>query len=450
MTGGPLTFMRARRYRGAGIMPSRAFAFLDIIGINGYIDGTDAQYVNTTTTVADAVYLGATKWREPLANTPEAISGMQALIAAGFQFSIIPYGGNIFDNINMLHDLATAFGGASALRWVEGPNEPDHPGWMPTFVTTAFGTEAPGYQAMAHYMAELYTTIKADGVLHNILIASPTDDGSEDANVGLQFAKVPAGGAGTTATGGTSFYDVYNIHDYPNWNNQAVGLIDPSGVTLNGNPNVINERLGEQFVTTRIGGYAGNSLATVLASPRIMSEFNWATVEITDTTKRGIAISNAYLVGFKQGMQALICYALYPDGVGNELFSATATPTPAATIIHNMTTILHDPGGTAATFTPAPIGVTVTGLPADGMWFLLQKASGNHQVVLWRNTTNYNRSTGNPITITPVNVTVNTGTAPTTIRLYDILVGTSPTSTLTSATSIVVALADGCKIVDIT
>ena len=258
---------------------------------------------------------------------------------------------------------------------------------------------------------------------------------------------MPVDGGGTTVSGGTTYYDTYNIHEYPGWNNNAVGMIDPSSMVLNGIHDVIDERLTEQFIVTKAGGYAGNSLETVLASPVIVTEFMWTSVEM-DARSRAVAVSNAYLVGFGKGINAMFAYVLYPDGNNEEMFTAHGVPTEAATVLHNLTTILHDAAANAATFPVSPLNVTVTNVPADGMWFLLQKASGDYQVVLWRNTTNWDRSNGVPITIAPVDVTITlpTGSAP--IRVFDILAGTTATSTLTGS-SVTIPLTDSAKIVDI-
>ena len=119
-----------------GVTPKRAFEYQDTIGINGYIDGVygEGEYLdNRAATIADAVYIGATKWRNPFVDSPTTQSGLAALAAAGFQFTFTPPGANpltVEDWIAALHSLVTnALGGdAGSIRWLEGPNEPDHPG----------------------------------------------------------------------------------------------------------------------------------------------------------------------------------------------------------------------------------------------------------------------------------------------------------------------------------
>jgi hypothetical protein len=445
-----------------GITPQRAWAFQDTIGVNTHMGSGDSFYTgNPTQIITDLQYYGATKIRDNFSTGGTALTAWTLAANAGIKLLLVAPGGtlNAVSNlISQLHTIANAIGGPQNIKWVEGPNEPDNNNWMPTY------NGLTNWQGVANFMKDYYTAIKADSTLNVINVASPTDIFAESPNVGLQWPTVPAGGAGTTAAGGTTFYQTYNFHQYPLWEDGAVGMIDPNPAVWNaagGGNDVINQALADHFVTTGFsnkrspagGSYAGASLATVQASPIIYTEWGWQRQsEILDPTKRAIAHTNAYLVGFQKGLDAMFVYQLYDsDGnLGEGVFNSAGVTTPTAVAVHNVTTILHDPAANAASFTPTPINVTVTGLPGDGQWFLLQKASGNYQVVLWRNTTNYNTNTNTANTITPVNVTVSlpSGTLGN-FNSYNVISGTNPIATAAAKGSATISLADSASIVDI-
>ena len=58
------------------------------------------------------------------------------------------------------------------------------------------------------------------------------------------------------------------------------------------------------------------------------------------------------------------------------LFHSDGTPKQAAAAVHNLTTILQDSGADSASFTPAALAYSVTGLPYYGFQFLMQKSDG--------------------------------------------------------------------------
>lgn len=133
---------------------------------------------------------------------------------------------------------------------------------------------------------------------------------------------------------------------------------------------------------------------------------------------------------------------------GYGMFTSTGAPKPLATAIHNMTQILVDNAGNSRSFTPGTLAYSLTGLPAAGHSILLQKASGLIDLVLWNEAPNYNTNTQVPIVVNPTNVTVNLGRSFSVVNVYDPVNGSTPISTASNVTSIVVALADRPLIIE--
>ena len=127
------------------------------------------------------------------------------------------------------------------------------------------------------------------------------------------------------------------------------------------------------------------------------------------------------------------------------------TPKTAATALHNLSAILADSGGA---FTPGSLNYTVSNLPlpqplasttnnvlnAGGWSFLLEKSTGTFEIVVWNEPPMWNSGSNSDITPTTINSTVTLGATFTTVNVYDPLVGTSPVSTYSGVSSVVLPL----------
>ncbi len=506
-----------------GITASRAFAFADTIGINGNIQNSVTSYIGTpANTVTDARFIGATKWRDGLANSGGQLAAFTALANAGVQFSLMPFNGGTGYSpttaglITIAHSIFTATGGK--IKWLEGGDDPA------SFMITYGGNT--NWTGVANFQKDYFTAINADATLASVLISSPTQVGSEATNVGLQFSTIPAGGGGTTFPAGTAYYDVYSSYLQP-YSLGAVGFIDPKptvsqvnagssntitttdahvlsidaggaimedGSPLAGGggsravaydpgtntiygqdnasgawyfwngtsfqpsaaPNFTATPLGDMFankltsdfVSTSLHSFAGPTLLTVQGAPKVIAKGSFSSTQLQDATKRAIAITNGYLIAFLEGFSAFFGYELYDEGDGNGFFSSLRVATTTATYMHNLTTTLADGGAGAATFTPASLNYSISGLPDDGRSFLLQKSNGHFQIVIWRNTTNYSQQSNTAIPITAANVTITLSGRTANIQTFDITTGTTARTSLTAASAVTVAVADSCIIVD--
>jgi hypothetical protein len=440
---------------GGGTVAARSNDFISIVGVNGHVQSysAGAAYTTVPSVVKDAQYIGATRWRDGSnsATAGAQLSTMQALANAGIKFTIFPtitgnsnpYTFNLDSTLSAVKTIDGLTAGGD-LSDVEMFNEPYN--WGVTYNGVAGGGGKP-FNAVASADAAYYAAIKADSTVGNLPVWSVTEVGAQTPNVGLQFLIVPSG-AGTTSPDGTQFADVYNSHIYPYYNG-AVGFIDPNPNVYNGGHDQFLFQMSGDFVTTYQYGYAGEPLSTVLASPRVITEFGLSTSGQVDAVTKAKNLANAYLIAYADGFEAAYCYELYDEGDGYGLFTGSGSPTVAATYIHNLNAVLMDSGSNAATFAPGSLPLRVTGLPSTGMSLLFQQSNGTFQLVLWRNETNYNITSQSDISIAPKNVTVTLASGTANFAVYDVTAGTSPTNTSNGATSIVVPVADYPMIVNI-
>ena len=173
--------------------------------------------------------------------------------------------------------------------------------------------------------------------------------------------------------------------------------------------------------------------------PRVTSETGWDSATSGSTLDyQGKSITLVYLDGFKRGWAYTFIYEMVDaqGSTGNQgLYDASNVAKPAATFVHNMTTILQD----TTNFAPGQLNYSIPSEPATVHDMLLQKSNGTFYLVIWDEQTT---------TSTTDNITVTLGT-PHTVTEYDATVGTSPVATFTSATSIPLTLSDHAVILAI-
>jgi hypothetical protein len=123
------------------------------------------------------------------------------------------------------------------------------------------------------------------------------------------------------------------------------------------------------------------------------------------------------------------------------------TPKEAATAIHNLTTILSDPGASSS-FTPGSLNYSVSNLPATGNQMLLEKSNGTFELVLWAEPTIWNPTTQQDVIAPTENVTVSLGKAEN-VEIFDPLVGTTAIASYSNVRSVNVSLTDHPLVVQI-
>lgn len=118
------------------------------------------------------------------------------------------------------------------------------------------------------------------------------------------------------------------------------------------------------------------------------------------------------------------------------------TPKPAATALHNLTTILSDPGSSASNFTPGGLAYSVSGLPSSAYSLLTQKSDSSYQIVVWNEPNVWNDQTHQPISAASSPVTVQLGQVFSTVQIFDPLKGSTPVQTLSDVSSVALSVAD--------
>jgi hypothetical protein len=122
------------------------------------------------------------------------------------------------------------------------------------------------------------------------------------------------------------------------------------------------------------------------------------------------------------------------------MFTTPGNPKLGATYFHNFNSIIADTGTTAATFSPASLGVTFTNLPSTASSALFESSNGTFYEVIWNNVVNGNIGNSTPVTVSPTTVTVafDKGGA---IKTFDPTLGTAVQSSATGS-SISIPLTD--------
>ena len=85
--------------------------------------------------------------------------------------------------------------------------------------------------------------------------------------------------------------------------------------------------------------------------PVITTEIGWQTSQFSETQIAQYVV-DATFDGIADGDAGMWFYGLYDDSSGDwGLFNSDGSPRPAATALHDLTTLLADTGATAESFT---------------------------------------------------------------------------------------------------
>lgn len=399
----------------------RASDFIDTEGVNTHLPYTDGGYANVSNVLSDLNYLGISNVRDSITdgqNGSAPLSTYVTLAQAGVKFTLLSdVGGSVTtaslqSEVNLMAQLQAAVPGSVVAA--EGPNE------INNFPVTYNGVG--GLQGAVDLQEQLYTDVKA-----NPSLASAAVD---------YFTGYPEGsgnnGPNPDTTPGLANDDTQ--HPYPNggqapafWvsRSQALGNM-PGG----SGPAVYTET-----------GYSTNGGTSGAVNDDVQAKY---TLDLLmDDAKNGISstdlyqLMDAYQPGSPQG----------DDGFG--LFNPNNSPKEAATAIHNLNTILADPGATASTFSAPTPSYTVAGLPSTGNSMAIEKSSGASDIVVWAEPQIWNESNGTEVASPTTNVTVQLAATYGTVKVFDPLSSSSPTETLSNVSSVALALTDHPLIVEV-
>lgn len=334
-------------------------------------------------------------------------------------------------NVHRLIETAKPLAAADALLAFEGNNEPNN--WGVNYQGERGGGRAPSWMAVAKLQRDIYRAVKGDPALAKYPVWSISESGAERDNVGLQFLTIPDG-ADTLMPAGTKYADFANCHNYfyhPNSSrpadNKTWNAADPS-------PACRVDGLYGNYGRTWAKHFAGYSQDQLNALPRVTTETG-ATIGGAITEQlHALNLLSMYLDQFKRGWSCTSVYLLRDrtDEGGNQAFGffrPDFTPRKAAVCLHNLTTILAEPG--AAPPTPGSLDYAIPNEPDTVHDLLLQHSDGTFQLVVWDE-----RLTGTDA------VTVHFGTKRATARIYDPTVGTDPVKAASDVSSLDLALSD--------
>ncbi|HBO46060.1 MAG TPA: glycosyl hydrolase [Planctomycetaceae bacterium] len=350
-----------------------------------------------------------------------------------FSYGLMSGGTDIARLLAGARELASA----DALIALEGNNEPNN--WGVKYQDEAGGRDL-SWLPVAKLQRDLYAAVKNDRVLAEYPVWSISENGAEIDNVGLQFLTIPDG-AGCLMPDGTRYADFANCHNYmthPGWpglhDNQTWIAADPTSACK------VDGLYGNYGRTWR-RHYPGYSEAALATLPRVTTETG-VKLEgpITEQVQASLYL-DVFLAQFKRGWSYTCIYLLRDrtDESGNQTFGfyrPDYSRRPAATCLHNLTTILADDGSVRRGGT---LNYSIPNQPATVHDLLLQKSDGTFGLVVW----------GERFTGGSDNITVNLGAACPTVRVYDPTVDVSPTQTLTNVSSVALTVSDHPVIIEI-
>jgi hypothetical protein len=377
--------------------PTRTADFISTIGVDGHLSTGAAHYGDIPTVISQMQYLGITAERD---GDNGNFDNLVKVAQEGIKFDFLFAGGGSMNKADLqreftvVNQLAAAVPGS--VFAVEGANE------INNFPITYNGVS--GTQGAVNLQTDLYSLAKADASLPGVNVYYFTGFGESGNAMGPNPATTP----------GLADYD--NQHPYPQNGTPPLSWVQPAG-------DFKNESVPGPGVYTE-GGYS--STGTFGGNLGVGGQAKYTLDMLMDDAKLGI--HRTYL------------YELQEEGDGLGLFDTSNQAKPVATAIHNLTTILKDSGATAATFTAAPASYTTTGQQNPLFNLALAKSDGTTDIVVWGESA---------IGGAASNVTVSLDKTYQTVRVFDPLLGTTATQTLSNVSSVTLAVSDHPLIVEV-
>jgi len=365
-----------------------ADSFTDTLGVNTHLD-FGGTYANLAQVEADLEYLGLPNARDSAETAADAQTWLQVAQVTGVKFDdYIAETSQAGMQLDMSY--MTQLASEGILSAVEGGNEEDD-----------------------SYPQSLGNTMAATALVQQQLFALGQQLGLPVINMsfgsGWTAANNWQGDYG--AVGNLSAYATYaNAHTYPN----------PGQL-----PNATIEALN-----------ADAKLAAV-SRPVMTTEIGWTTTSFSEAAIAQYAV-DATLDGISDGDAAMYFYAMYDDSSGTfGLFDSNGTARPAATALHDLTTLLKDAGTGASTFQTGSLNYILSGTQTTDNSVLIEKSDGSYWIGLWNE--------GG----TTHNVTVTLPSTASAIEVFDPITGTSVIETASNASSIAVNLGNDPLLIEV-
>ena len=392
-----------------------AASFDDLIGVNVHMAYTWTTYADVALVESSLAYLGVDSVRDELANSTYLnIASDEQLAAAGIKFDFVlpvysPSTVDLSQFVSMVDAFATSYPGSVIA--IEGANEVNL--WPATYNGgTTLADEAALQQA-------LYAAVRSDPNLNGIPVYNLTMAYTDP-------TQYEALGNLSSAANDANSHAYLNDLQTPEF---SMGVILPfATIDAPGLPEVITET---GYETNPADSYSG-----------------------ADQTVQAKLTLDTLMDAFKAGVSETYLYELFDEG-GSDfgLFNADGTPKLVATAIHNLTTLLADPGSTSS-FTPGSLSYAVTGLPATtsssyGNQFLLEKSTGTFDLALWAEAPIWNPTTETEVAAPSETATVSFGQTQNVVLIFDPLQGATPIAAYLNTKAVQVTLTDDPLIVEI-
>lgn len=409
----------------------RSYDFINALGVNAPIPYTDGGYSNIPNVVSNMAYLGVHHIRSGISNGQGGsapLASFETLAAAGIKFCAGTETGAVTTaimaaNVDQTAALNTASPGCVLL--IEGPNEINNG-------PTSFNGVGPSQQGAVNMQQALYTYVHADASLPGVQVVMFTGYGFDSSYTGVGGVQGP----NPFTTPGYADYD--NQHPYPQQGSQPLSWVSRTATLTNETPPYGPAVYTECGYSTNFGvGQGGVDQTT---QGKLLLNLIMDCMSAAITRIYIYQLMDAYNTGSPQGNDGF--------GLFNQPSVGNTVPKPSGTGIHNLTTILADAGGTASTFTLVTPGYSVSGLSSGGS-IVIQKSTGVNEVIVWAEPVIWNSSSLTEVTASATSVTVSLGKVVPTVNIYDTMVGTSPTQTLSSVSSVTVSVVDHPIIVEV-
>lgn len=366
-------------------------------------------YANATNVANALDYIGFYNVRDVFEPNDQFNAGYATLLSRGKHVNMVVGQDDIPGAISALGQLETAHPGG--VRSIEGPNEVDN--WPLSYHGQS------GASADKAYQKALYQAVKADSLLGQKPVYMFTFGGLTLSNY--------------QSVGDLSaFADYANQHIYYGGGQPAYGW-SPGDTTFHWQSWTDMAKVpapNRQVVITETG--ASTSTGDGGVSEAVQAR----------TTLNSLMDAERY------GDPAVFLYELMdssnvgPDDYESHfgLYRWDGSAKPAATFVHNLTTILTS-GGASEAFAPGALNYSVAHLPDEWAGQLLfQGGDGTFYIVIWTEPDIWNETNNTPIASPTYSVDVSFGTT-NQLQVYDPAQGTSALETV-SGSAITVKLTD--------
>ena len=405
--------------------------YLASLGADTELPFTDGGYANIANVAADLAYLGFDNVRDGITDGEQgsaALSTYITLAQEGIKFTFaIAAGGNqttatLQAKLNLIDQVNEAVPGSIVA--VEGANEINN-------LPITFNGETDDLQAAVDLQQALYAAVHSDPNLQGVAVDYFTgyDAYSFQENMPIQPGPDPA------TTPGLADFDTQ--HPYPAYGTPPDPTLTPSYSLQNENENGSTDFGPAVFTET---GYSTNTSSGSGVDPDVQARYELDT--LFDDAVNGISRTYIY-----QLLDA------YPPGIngydGYGLFDSNNMPKEAATAIHNLTSILADPAGSAAGFTPTQLNYFVSNLPSTGNTLALEKSTGAYDVVVYNEPEIWSEQTQTAMPAATQDVTVQLAATYATVEVFDPLSSAVPLETLSNVSSVELSLTDHPLIVEL-